>query len=405
MDAAPPSGRPAALPPGGTVEPANRAEVAKARFQTPRDQHGERYELRDPFAEVTYRTSNLGEMVAKAQQLGSSRFTAVDAQGTRTPIEKVGDAWQRGTARAAEAERPLAEGTSRDEPSRQRNTPTPDAPTQAPATTPNHTGTPTPNQAQARAPSHQPPLAATQPDAGTLARLDAQAERAAQVVRLQAALQDRYVIKRAPVTVGDVTLGRTEYRFKGDTSRVAFTESTFRLATDTNSPSVARSMVDVAEARNWKALRVSGNEDFKRMVWLEATVRGVKTVGYEPNPGDLEVLKREREARLVNRIEPARDAGSGTAAASAEKTSARGGGGRKAVLAAIDAVLVAKNVPETQRAAVLAAATEKLAQRMRDGQAPQVKVYDKTAPSKRPEVVPTPEQQRTRDRTAPAPAR
>jgi hypothetical protein len=212
---------------------------------------------------------------------------------------------------------------------------------------------------------------------------------------------DRYVIKRAPVNVGDVTVGRTEYRFRGDTSRVAFTESTFRLATDTNSPSVARSMVDVAEARNWKALRVSGNEDFKRMVWLEASVRGVKTLGYEPNPGDLELLKKEREARLVNRIEPARNDGLGAAANPAEKSSARGGGGRKAVLAAIEAVLVAKRVPEKQREAVMAAATEKLAQRIRDGQAPKVKVYDKAAPSQRPVVVPTPEVQRTRERAAP----
>jgi hypothetical protein len=163
-------------------------------------------------------------------------------------------------------------------------------------------------------------------------------------------------------------------------------------------------MVDVAEARNWKALRVSGNEDFKRMVWLEASVRGVKTLGYEPNPGDLEVLKREREARLVNCIEPARDAGA-AAAAPTDKTSVRGGGGRKAVLAAIEAVLVAKKVPEKQRAAVMAAATEKLAQRIRDGQAPKVKVYDKAAPSQRPVVMPTPEMQRTRDRAAPAPVR
>jgi hypothetical protein len=237
-----------------------------------------------------------------------------------------------------------------------------------------------------------------------LPKFDAQAERAALVARLEAALMERYIIKRAPVTVGDVTIGRTEYRFRGDTSRVAFTESTFRLATDTNSPSVARSMVDVAEARNWKALRVSGNEDFKRMVWLEASVRGVKTLGYEPNPGDLEVLRREREARLINRIEPARDANSGTAAA-AEKASARGSGGRKAVLAAIEAVLVAKKVPEKQRAAVMAAATEKLAQRIRDGQALKVKVYDKAAPSQRPVVVPTPELHRTRQRAAPAPVR
>jgi hypothetical protein len=185
---------------------------------------------------------------------------------------------------------------------------------------------------------------------------------------------------------------------------VAFTESTFRLATDTNSPSVARSMVDVAEARNWRALRVSGNEDFKRMVWLEASVRGVKTLGYEPNPADLEVLKREREARLVNRIEPERSAkgdSPGAAAALAEKASARGGGGRKAVLAAIEAVLVAKRVPEKQREAVMAAAAEKLAQRLREGQSLKVKVYDKAAPSQRPVVVPNPEVQRNRERAAP----
>ena len=183
---------------------------------------------------------------------------------------------------------------------------------------------------------------------------------------------------------------------------MAFTESTFRLATDTNSPSVARSMVDVAVARDWKALRVSGNEDFKRMVWLEASLRGVKTLGYEPNPGDLEVLKREREARLVNRIEPSRDATGDKAAGTtpAEKGSARGGG-RKAVLAAIEAILVAKRVPEKQREAVMAAATEKLAQRMRDGQVPKVKVYDKAAPSQRPIVVPVPEVQRTQERATP----
>jgi hypothetical protein len=75
------------------------------------------------------------------------------------------------------------------------------------------------------------------------------------------------------------------------------------------------------------------------------------------------------------------------------------------VLAAIEAVLVAKKVPEKQRAAVMAAATEKLAQRIRDGQVPKVKVYDKAAPSQRPVVVPTPELQRSRERAAPAPVR
>ena len=362
---------------GGTVEPANRATVAKERFQTPVDAPGVRYELRDPFAEVTYRANTFPEIVAKADQLGSSRFIAVDAEGKRTTVNKVDGQWQRdsqpGPQREATPERPVDAAPIRDDiPQATNVVPIPKAPAQPEALDPK-----------------------------AIAKIDAQAERAALVARLEAALTDRYVIKRAPVTVGGVTIGRTEYRFRGDTSRVAFTESMFRLATDTNSPSVARSMVEVAEARNWRALRVSGNEDFKRMVWLEASVRGVRTIGYEPNPGDLEVLKKEREARLVNRIEPARDDSSAAATTTAGKASARGGGGRKAVLAAIEAVLVAKRVPEKQREAVLAAATEKLAQRIRDGQAPRVKVYDKAAPSQRPIVVPTPEVQRTRERAAP----
>jgi len=364
---------------GGTVEPANRAPVAIERFQTPAHAVGERYEMRDPFAEVTYRANTFPEMVAKADQVGSTRIVAVAEDGKRTPIQKVDGEWQRGPQRPAAPERPLDPLPARDEiPEATNVVPMPGAAKTAP----------------------QP----EQVDVKAIAKIDAQAERAALVARLESALMDRYIIKRAPVTMGDVTIGRTEYRFRGDTSRVAFTESTFRLATDTNSPSVARSMVDVAEARNWRSLRVSGNEDFRRMVWLEASVRGVKALGYEPNPADLEVLKRERESRSVNRIEPARDAAGDKAAGTTptEKGSARGSGGRKAVLAAIEAVLVAKRVPEKQREAVMAAATEKLAQRLRDGQAPKVKVYDKAAPSQRPVVVPMPEVQRTRERAAPA---
>ena len=184
-------------------------------------------------------------MVAKADQLGSTRFVAVAEDGKRTPIQKVDGAWQRGEQRPAPPERPWTRVRRATRCLRPRAPPRPGA-------------------------AARPRRSPEQVDAKAVAKIDAQAERAAPVARLESALMDRYIIKRAPVTMGDVTIGRTEYRFRGDTSRVAFTESTFRLATDTNSPSVARSMVDVAEARNWKALRVSGNEDFKRMVWLEA---------------------------------------------------------------------------------------------------------------------------------------
>jgi hypothetical protein len=372
---------------GGTVEPANRATVAKEQFQTPIEPTTPRYELHDPFAEVTYRSKSFPEIVAKANQLGSSRFVEVDEQGQRTVVQKTNGRWEK-------AATPNQHTQTTPEPPT-RSTQERDGPGVEPsAATPGKSTGPARATAEPALPPAHAPLSA----------LDAKAEREALVSRIEAALAERYVIKRAPITVGEVKLGRTEYRYRGDTTRVAFTESTFRLATDTNNPSVARSMVDVAQARNWKALRVAGNEEFKRLVWLEANTRGVKTLGYDPSQTDLELLKHDREARLVNRIEPERTIASDTAATTTNtkaKASERGAGGRKTVLAAIESVLISKGVPERQREAVMVAAAEKLEQRIRAGQTPKVKIYDPAVPSQRPVVITPLEKQRTRDRAAP----
>lgn len=360
---------------GGVVEPANRAAVAIKTFQAPPEAATERYELRDPSADVTYRPKSLEAMIAKAEQLGSSRFTVIAPDGSRTPVKKVADEWRRSPTLAPRNERPLDPGPARDE--------VPDARQSS-------------NQPAKDSPRQE------QIDAKASAKLDLQADRAALVARLEDSLKERYIIKRAPVSVGQVMVGNTEYRFRGDTSRIAFTESTFKLATDTNSPSVARSMVDVAQARNWSGIRVSGSDDFRRLVWLEASVRGVKAVGYEPNPADLDVLRREQQARLTYRIEPAHSDAQSNASPPTGKESVRGGGGRKAVMAAMEAVLVSKGVPEAKRTAVLAVAEQKLAELARRGQTTVVKVYDKTAHPQRPMLPQAPEPSRTRDRQVPA---
>jgi Large polyvalent protein-associated domain 7 len=357
--------------PGGSVEPANRGKVAREVFQMPKEPEGPRYELRDPFAEVTYRVDSLAEMVTKADRLGATRFTAIAADGSRTPVAKIAGEWRDPDARVAKAPVRAVRTSERG------------------------------GEAESMAP---PPAAKAAPEV-IVAKIDTDAERAARVARLEAALFERYVIKRAAVKVGDLAIGQTEYRYRGDANRVAFTETTFRLATDNNNPSVARSMIDVAEARNWQALRVSGNEDFKRMVWLEASLRGVKALGYEPQLADQELLKRESAARAVNRIEPAliaeRAGGIGSATGNPGKQSARGSGGRKAVLSALEAVLISKGVPTTQRDAVMAAAADNLAKRLSEGQVHKVKVFDKSAPSKRVPVVPTREIQHVQDRQTP----
>lgn len=361
---------------GGAIEPASRSPAGQGRASVQRAPQGERYELRDPFEEVTYRADKLGEIIARADQLGSHRFTAIAADGARTVVEKAGSEWRRQATLPPVQQRPLDL--------------TPDQ--ESGLSEGSHTRL------------DKPPLRPEPPDSRVAAKIDAKADHEALVARIEAALKDRYVIKRAPVTLGALSIGHTEYRFRGDSTRVAFTESTLRLATDTNSPSVARSMVDVAQARNWQGVRVSGSEDFRRMVWLEASVRGVRAVGYEPSLGDLDALKRERDSRQTNRIEPAPEARLNGAPTATEKVSGRGGG-RKAVVAAIDAVLTSRNVPEAKRAAVLVAVTEKLAQRVRSGPAPKVKVFDLAARPQRTTPVVNPEPARTPERPAPAHAR
>jgi len=98
--------------PGGTVEPENRAAIAKEHLRAPQQPAGERYELRDPFAEVTYRTAALEEMIGKANRLGATRFTAIAADGKRTPIFKAEGRWLRPDAPPPEPQ------TSKDVPTR-----------------------------------------------------------------------------------------------------------------------------------------------------------------------------------------------------------------------------------------------------------------------------------------------
>lgn len=377
--------RPAATTstPGGTIEPNSRVAVARAVFQKPEELPARRYEMADPLADLTYRAKSFDEMALKADQLGSTRFHVIDPDGRRSVVNKVDGRWMPPPARehAPEAQR---------------------AP---PAATPTPTRTASPPAQPSRADPEPTQATTSSPKVSSLsavAAIEAQAQRAAYVKELATALQERYVIKRQ-LSIGDLSLTKTEYRFRGDTQKVAFTESTFKLATDNNNPAVARSMVDVAESRNWQALRVSGNEEFKRLVWLEANLRGVKAIGYEATRADRELLQREQEKRQINRIEPQHPDKvlNANPSSTTGKQSARGSSGRKVVLAALEAVLVAKAVPPKQREAVMAAAEQNLAQRIRSGQTHKVKVFDAAAPSQRTPVVPTPELQRSRDRAAP----
>ena len=354
--------RPIAHRSGGTLEPTDRDAVLKAQLRVPDATAGMRFELRDPFAEVTYHASSFDEMVSKADRIGALRFVSIGPDGTRATVAKEQGHWRK-----------PASGQTHSR-SDERVDPEP---------------------ALARPAKGLPREAVSLQPSEAKAKADLGSERLA---RLEAELKERYVIRHAPLRIGDVTIGQTEYRHRGDTSRVAFTESTFRLSTETNSPAIARSMVDVAEARHWKAIRVSGSDDFRRLVWLEASMRDIRVVGYEPTQGDRDKLISAEASRQGRHEHFSRD---GPSSAGNAKQSSRGGG-RKAVLAALDAVLVAKRIPAKQRVAVMAAAEQSLARRARHGESFRIKVYDPAARSDRTPSPPQQTNQRNRERGSPA---
>lgn len=61
-------------------------------------------------------------------------------------------------------------------------------------------------------------------------------------------------------------------------------------------------MLDVAKAKGWDSIKISGNQEFKQQMWLEAESRGIATKGYKPSPQDLAILERRREERATNSI-------------------------------------------------------------------------------------------------------
>jgi hypothetical protein len=96
-----------------------------------------------------------------------------------------------------------------------------------------------------------------------------------------------------------------QYFLKDSPYQLAFEDLGPYLVTEHNRPDVVESMIDMAHAKSWQRIRVSGHEAFRSEVWLQATLLGIEVSGYEPKAADLARLADARQARLDNRIEVA----------------------------------------------------------------------------------------------------
>jgi hypothetical protein len=98
---------------------------------------------------------------------------------------------------------------------------------------------------------------------------------------------------------------RTGYQYflKDAPYQLAFEDLGPFIVTEHNRPDIVESMVDMVQAKEWRSIRVSGHEAFRREAWLRATLLGIEVSGYEPKAADLARLSEGRRDRLNNRIE------------------------------------------------------------------------------------------------------
>lgn len=85
-----------------------------------------------------------------------------------------------------------------------------------------------------------------------------------------------------------------KYLYKDAPHGVAFKDDGKKIvaAIDNDDRSIS-GMVELAKAKGWDVIKVSGDREFKQKAWLEAKLAGLEVNGYKPNEKDLKALKNK----------------------------------------------------------------------------------------------------------------
>lgn len=96
---------------------------------------------------------------------------------------------------------------------------------------------------------------------------------------------------------------KVNYYDKQNPSVIAFEDRNTSLNTSNSDEKTVNAMLDMAQVKGWKSIKLKGTEEFKRQMWLEAQLRGIETKGYNPKEEDLVVFKIKQAERTQNKIE------------------------------------------------------------------------------------------------------
>lgn len=115
--------------------------------------------------------------------------------------------------------------------------------------------------------------------------------------------RERDIVKIPPQVEADYLRVGSKFYYPSRPDQVAFEDKESRLSTKSNSQQVAATLVEIAEARGWKQIKVTGTEDFKRQAWLAAQLKGLDVKGYTPKDTDKALLQKAQAELPDNAIE------------------------------------------------------------------------------------------------------
>lgn len=99
-----------------------------------------------------------------------------------------------------------------------------------------------------------------------------------------------------------------KFYFRGRENELAFEDKGRSMSTKHDNPDVARALAEMAEAKGWTSVHISGSDKFKPDMWLQLQLKGMEVTGYKPRDVDLARLEELRESHKVeNRIAEGRN--------------------------------------------------------------------------------------------------
>lgn len=90
---------------------------------------------------------------------------------------------------------------------------------------------------------------------------------------------------------------------KNDHQTLKFEDKGHVLCTKSVDENTIAAMVEIAKAKNWTEIELTGTDGFRRQAWLEAEAHGLKTSGFKPKETDLAQLEAIKKDRSMDSIQ------------------------------------------------------------------------------------------------------